>query len=339
MKKRINFLVGLMSLAMVGCATANIRSESKTGKDSSPGQDERPVTVDWSGIKRTVKKFDVIPHVNSSRNYRGKSKRGLSRIYREDIDTVWAAVIEALNNAGIPLSGADKAKGTLVTDWVKRKGRGKRGLYRVKTGRYKYKIVISAVPGKISKVSNAETRISINFDEWEERISFSYPTFWTRTFVWSEDALLPNKKGLLYLFKDIEHLLRNPQRSGEIEKVIRVRNESVSKMKKLTKEPLPAIIFSGTVGGRFPIAKKHFFPVSSTGDIRIKLTWSKEDDLSMTLNGPGQTGYLRRETGFSPLKIEYSVDKKQLSPDMEWTVTIINFSRGEVNYRLYLEYP
>lgn len=339
MKNLTNLLVVLLSLVISGCATTNIRSENKPGKDRPPEQKERPVTVDWSGIKKTVKKFDVILDVNSSRNYRGKSKGGLSRIYRKDPDTVWTAVIEALNDAGIPLSRADKAKGILITDWVKRKGSGKRGLYRVKEGRYKYKVRVAAVPSETPKMGNAETRISINFDEWEEKIASSYPTFWTRTFIWSEDALLPDENGLLYLFKNIEHLLRNSQRSGKTERVVRVRNKSTPGTKKLMKGSLPPIIFSGTVGGKFPIAKKHFFTITSTGDIRIKLTWPKEDDLTITLNGPGQAGYLQRKTGFSPLKIEYSVSKKQLSPDIEWTVTVINFSRGEVNYRLYLEYP
>lgn len=83
------------------------------------------------------------------------------------------------------------------------------------------------------------------------------------------------------------------------------------------------------------------FTVKEKGTISVMATWSGgAAELSLILNGPGQTNYYARKNGKSPLKLTYSVTASDLRKGSNWKISVVNFSRrGSAKGTLNLSYP
>ncbi|MDQ5826291.1 MAG: hypothetical protein M3441_19020 [Chloroflexota bacterium] len=80
--------------------------------------------------------------------------------------------------------------------------------------------------------------------------------------------------------------------------------------------------------------------LTGPGLIRARATWSgSQGDLSLIINGPGQTGFYAREDGPSTLEVAYTVTPEDFAAGDSWRLTVGSFGAGSAEGNIQITYP
>jgi|GEM_PF-1270128 len=83
---------------------------------------------------------------------------------------------------------------------------------------------------------------------------------------------------------------------------------------------------SFSLGGQSDNRQEFTFTVRTAGTIRIEARWTgAPDNLTLILNGPGQTGYYQRQEHDSPIVLVQDVNGDILRKGINWKASIVNF--------------